>query len=207
MNILSFIATLALAITLMEGLYILLRDPRGALNRLFFLISLCLALWLLGGAFGYSSPTREGAFFWFRVSSPGFIFLHCLVLHFALRYTGVAGGAWTWLLYLPSLFFLHISFSDGLVFSDIYQSGNYWVMVPNYEALSFYLFVANYLGYYLISLALLFVHIRKTRSIRIRGQSRVIFAAVVFTIASYNIEPFLAPLLFDYMTYGQAPLY
>ena len=36
MNILSFIAAIALAITLIEGFYILLRDVKSETNRLFF---------------------------------------------------------------------------------------------------------------------------------------------------------------------------
>ena len=94
MNILSFIAVIALAITLVEGLYILLRDPRSEHNRLFLLICLSISLWLIGGAFGYSAQTAEEAFSWFKVASPGFIFMHTFVLHFTLRYTGFFRTNW-----------------------------------------------------------------------------------------------------------------
>jgi DNA-binding CsgD family transcriptional regulator len=35
----------------------------------------------------------------------------------------------------------------------------------------------------------------------------MIFAAILITITSYNAEPFLVPLFFNYLTYGQAPVY
>lgn len=207
MNCLSFFATIALAISIVEGFYILCRDFKSEANRLFFFICLSISIWLFGGAFGYSASTREDAFFWLKVTSPGFIFMHAFVLHFAIRYTDIIRSRLVYLLYLPSLIFLYISLSDHLVFSDIYRSGNYWVMVPDYRSASFYLFMFNYLSYYCMSLLLLYIKIKKTASARVRGQSRVIMAALVITIASYNLEPFLAPLLFNYNTYGQAPVY
>ena len=207
LNVLSFIAVIALTITVLEGIFILLIDRRSRDNRLFFMICVSISVWLIGGAFGYSAHTREEAFFWLRVASPGFIFMHAFVLHFTLGYTGRVSGPWTYLLYLPSCAFLYLGLFDTLVFSDIYRSGAYWVMVPDYNAPSFYLFILNYLSYYCAVLVLLVLHMRRTVSVRIRSQSRIIFVAIAVTIASYNIEPFLAPLIFDYHTYGQAPLY
>lgn len=207
MNPLSFLATIALAVSMIEGIYILSRDYKSEENRLFFLICLSISIWLFGGSIGYSAATRNEAFFWLKITSPGFIFMHAFVLHFAIRYTGFIKTLWIYLLYLPSLIFLYISISNHLVFSDIYRSGNYWVMVPDYESLTFYLFMINYLSYYFISLFLLHKQINKTDSKRIQSQSRIIFAAIIITITSYNIEPFLAPLCFNYLTYGQAPLY
>jgi DNA-binding CsgD family transcriptional regulator/PAS domain-containing protein len=207
MNILSFFATFALAVTLIEGLYILSRDYRSVSNQLFSLICISISIWLVGGAFGYSSTDRDDTFLWLKVTSLGFIFLHAFVLHFTIRYTKTTKSNWIYLLYLPSFIFVYISLTDHLVFSDIYQLGDYWVMVPDYQSTAFYLFMANYLTFYLISLALLYRAIKKTGSNRIRSQSRIIFIAIIITIASYNIEPFLVPLFFNYHTYGQAPLY
>lgn len=207
MNILSFIAATALAITLMQGFYILSRNFRSESNRLFFFICLSISIWLFGCAFGYSAHTREEAFFWLKVTSPGFIFLHPFVLHFTLRYTETVKNNLIYLIYLPSFYFLYVSITDHLVFSDIYRYGEYWLMVPDYEAPSFYLLMINYLSYYIVSLLLLYKKFKNTKSLRIRSKSRIIFAALLVTIASYNIEPFLAPIFFDYHTYGQAPLY
>jgi DNA-binding CsgD family transcriptional regulator len=207
MNILSFIASIALAITLIQGFYILFRDYRSESNRIFFFICLCISTWLFGCAFGYSAHTKEDAFFWLKVASPGFIFLHPLVLHFALRYTETVKSKLLYIIYIPSFYFLYISITGHLVFSDIYRYGEYWLMVPDYEAPSFYLLMVNYLSYYIISLILLYKNIKNTKSFRMRSKSRIIFAAIIVTIASYNIEPFLAPIFFDYHTYGQAPLY
>ena len=207
MNVLSFIASIVLAITFLQGLYILSRDFRSESNRLFFFICLCFAIWLFGCAFGYSAHTRDNAFFWLKVASPGFISLHAFVLHFTLRYTKTVKSGLIYAIYIPSLYFLYVSISDNLVFSDIFRYGQYWVMVPDYEAPSFYLLMVNYTSYYMISLLLLYKKFKNTESLRVRNKSLIIFAAIIITVASYNIEPFIAPIFFDYHTYGQAPLY
>jgi DNA-binding CsgD family transcriptional regulator len=207
MNILSFIAAVALTITLIEGLIVLSKDYKSETNRLFFLICLAISIWLFGGCFGYSALRREDAFFWLKVASPGFIFKHAFVLHFVLIYTGIVRSRIFYLIYLPSFYFLYISITDHLVFIDIYKQGKYWVMVPDYSSVTFYMLVVNYLSYYIISLVILFFFIRKTVSFRLKRQSRIIFIAIIITITSYNVEPFLAPLFFNYLTYGQAPVY
>ena len=207
MNILSFIAAIALAVTLIEGFYILLRDVKSETNRLFFLICLAISVWLFGGCFGYSAQSREDTFFWLKVASPGFIFMHTFVLHFVCRYAGKIKGGLVYVIYMPSFYFLYVSITDHLVFSDIYKSGNYWVMVPDYHSPNLYLLMLNYLGYYIISLFILYNYTKTTGSFRIRRQGRIIFAAIIVTITSYNVEPFLAPLFFNYLTYGQAPVY
>lgn len=207
MNLLSFAATLALAVSLIEGIYILAQNYRSSANRLFFFICLSIAVWLTGAVFGYSAPTEEEGFFWLRMASPGFVFMHAFILHFTLRYTGFLKNRWTYLLYLPSFCFVSISLFRNIIFSEIHRSGIYWLLEANYTSPTFLLLMVNYLLYYAVSLFLLFNHVRKTESIRIRNQSKIIFTAIVVTIASYNIEAFLAPLLFNYKTYGVAPIF
>jgi len=207
MNILSFIAAVALTITLIEGFFILLSDYKSEINRLFFLICLAISIWLFGGCFGYSALRREDTFFWLKFASPGFIFMHTFILHFTFRYTQIIKSRLLYLIYLPSFYFLYISITDHLVFSDIYKSGNYWILVPDYNSFTFYMLMVNYLSYYIISLVILYLYMKRTKSYRLRQQSRLIFIAIIITITSYNVEPFLAPLFFNYMTYGQAPIY
>ncbi len=101
MNLLSFIATIVLAVTIIEGVYILLIDYRSETNRLFFLICLSISIWLFGGVFGYSSLSKEEAFLWLKITSPGYIFMHAFVLHFVIRYTGIIKIRLIYILYLP----------------------------------------------------------------------------------------------------------
>ncbi len=207
MNILSFTATIVFTLSLAEGLYIILSDFRSVANRLFMLICLSIALWLMGALFGYSAPDRESVVFWFKFASPGFIFLHAFTLHFVCRYAGLFDNRFIFLIYLPSIAFQYIAFSDHLVFSDFYREGDSWILVPDYTCLSFYLFMASYLVYYLAALVILHLNARRSGSRRVRAQSRIMFYSILFTILSYNIEPFLVPLFFEGKTYGISPTF
>ena len=111
MNYLSFIATIVFTITLTEGIYVYLKNPESVVNRLFFCMTLCLCNWLLGAALGYSANTREEVFFFYKLSSSGFIFLHAFTLHFTLKITEVHKKNYLkkliFLAYLPSFYFLY----------------------------------------------------------------------------------------------------
>jgi hypothetical protein len=136
----------------MEGFYVLLLDSRKALNRRFFFMSLCIAIWLFGAAFAYSAATREDVVFWFRLCSFGFIFLHAFTLHFTVGYVfpdlRLRPRQAAFLLYVPSFFFLYKSCTGLIVFNDFVRLGTMWSAVPDYESRIFLLLVVNYLVYY-----------------------------------------------------------
>ncbi len=163
----SFFAVVFLVLTITQGVYILAIDWRSTHNQLLTLICTAIAIWLFAAAFGYSANNREDAMFWLTLTSPGYIFLHAIVLHFTLRYTGTARNSWPLLLYLPSIIFLYISFTDGIVFTGVSRAGKYWVLHTDYGNPTFHLLVVNYLSYYIIALILLYRHMQRSTSMRI----------------------------------------
>lgn len=197
---------MALTLALVQGGYILSRDISSVANRLFFMISLAMALWLFGAVFGYSSATAEEGLFWMKVASPGFIFLHAFVLHFVARLSGLRSRL-IYLVYIPSFILLYWGVTSDLVFSEAVRHGDYWVLQANLGYRPFQILMTQYLIYYLIALVLLWRLMKNSKRNRVRKQSRILIAAIVVTIASYNIEPFLAPLISDYRTYGVAPIF
>lgn len=207
MNLISFSAAIVMTITLTQGFFVLYTDYKSEINRLFFILCCAISIWLLGGCFGYSSPTRDEAFFWERFASLGYIPLQALGLHFISRYTGAIRSRLIYLLYLPSLVFIYSSLTGYFVFKDIYRSGKYWVLVPGYYSFLSCMFLALCVISYTVSLVMLYFYAVRTGSIRIRKQSRLIFAGVFIIIILYAAETFLAPAFLDYKTYGQAPVY
>lgn len=63
--------------------------PKAKLNKLFLGINLCLAIWSFGYAFFYSANDTGSAWFWLRISSPGWIFLPVFLLLFGLEIAGI----------------------------------------------------------------------------------------------------------------------
>lgn len=211
MGLISFLAAAVLTLALIEGIYILRQNPRRAPNRLFFGMALCITLWLFGVGLGYGSATSEEARFWFRVASPGFIFLHCSTLHFTLAYTGrLEHRAWrlaAWLSYMPSIAFQYIAWTGVLVFRSFSQSGGFWIGEPDFGSLSFTLLMIQYLSYYALSIGLLVHDALNSSRRRDRRQLLLIASGIGISVLFFNIEPFLLPLVSPYRTILVSPLF
>lgn len=86
------------------GVYGYTLYKRGRINRIFLAISFCLAIWAFGYGFFYSASSMEKAWFWFRVSAAGWIFMPALLLMFGMEAAGllkkqpgwVIGLLWIW---------------------------------------------------------------------------------------------------------------
>ncbi len=79
-----FLSSIAFAISLFLGVYVLMKNPRAAINRLFFLITLLLLPWCIGAIFINTSPDKEVAFCWFRILSLGWGFVDLMLLNLIL---------------------------------------------------------------------------------------------------------------------------
>jgi DNA-binding CsgD family transcriptional regulator/PAS domain-containing protein len=211
MGWISFLAAVVLTLTLVEGVYILRQNTRRISNRLFFCMAASIAVWLLGAGLGYGSATVGEARTWFRISSPGFIFLHCCTFHFVLAYTGrLSSRAWrlaAWLSYLPSLVFQYIAWTGILVFRGFSQTGSLWIGEPDFGSLSFSLLMLQYLSYYALSIALLVHDALRSRRRRDRNQFLLIASGIGMSVLFFNIEPFLLPLISPYRTILVSPLF
>ena len=211
MGLISFLAATVLTLALVEGVYILRQNPRGTPNRLFFCMAVCIALWLLGAGLGYGSATEEQARSWFRVSSPGFIFLHCCTLHFVLAFTGrLASRAWrltALLSYLPSIVFQYIAWTGILVIRSFSPSGNFWIGEPDFGSISFTLLMIQYLSYYALSISLLVRDALRSSRRRDRRQSLLLASGIGISVLFFNVEPFLLPLVSPYRTILVSPLF
>lgn len=69
---------------------------KAKLNKLFLGINLCLAIWSFGYAFFYSATDIHYAWFWLKISSPGWIFLPVFLLLFGLEIAGILKGMSKW---------------------------------------------------------------------------------------------------------------
>ncbi len=152
---------------------------------------------------GYSSGSVEEVFFWLKVSTPGFTFLHVFTLHFVLKLTDTSRKIPHFvclLIYVPSLFFTWYGFTHPFVFNDFMLTNGYWIGIPMLGSPVFLFFMLQYLAYYIVSAVLLFVWIRKNTSVRIKRQGIVMMFSILSTILIYNVEPFVLPLFTGYKT-------
>ena len=196
------------------GFYALRLHSKGALNRLFFAITLCLMFWALGASVVAVAPDEAAAALWTRIAAIGFVSVYGVILHFSLLLTGhtkLLGRKWFLpLLYLPVAVCLY-----ALVFSPRITEAAYhfrytssgWVRTTG--ATPFDALLHVYLAASMIVSVILFLRWRRVSSQpEIRRQANVLtatFAAAVCLTAltgilnryaSFPPFPHRSPLLF-----------
>src|SRR4030042_6836573 len=110
-NVYSLISLLVSEFYLMLAVYILFRNPKGAANRLYFLVGASMALWGIGEGMQRASLDPVTATFWVRyVIGIGSAFQPVFLLHFWLVFSGqiakIKKKIILPILYIPSIIFL-----------------------------------------------------------------------------------------------------
>lgn len=109
-HLLSLCSIVVSALYVYLGGYILRSNHRERLNQIFSLICLSFFFWSFAYTFLPGAPTKEQAWFWFKVSSVGWTVSPSLLLHFLILLSG--RKRWLerrWVLpviYLPGFYFL-----------------------------------------------------------------------------------------------------
>src|SRR4030043_1360405 len=110
-NIYSLLSLLVSELYLMLAVYIFFRNPKGAANRLYFLVGASMALWGIGEGMQRASTDPATAIFWSTyVIGIGSAFQPVFLLHFWLSFSGQISKIKKKLiipiLYIPSMIFL-----------------------------------------------------------------------------------------------------
>lgn len=165
------------------GLYAFRLRPKGALNQLFFAITLCLMFWALGFSVVVVAPSESAAALWTKIAAVGCVGIYGAMLHFSLLLTGHAkllGSKWfPPLLYLPAAAYLYaFVFSPGVagaVYHFRYTSAG-WVRstgLTAYDAL-FHVYCAASM---VASMALFLRWKRSDGKPEVRRQANLLIAA------------------------------
>jgi len=109
------------------GVFVLLNDTKGVLNRIFFFLCFVSTVWLSSYSLAYSNVDHERALVWFKIGYVGVIFIAPIVFNYVVRFLGFKkllkfvylgyflGLAWVLILFRSSLFITTVNaFSWGL---------------------------------------------------------------------------------------------
>ncbi len=122
MNILTYLTAAASVIYLGMGFYVWFVDKKSPVNRVFLFTCLSFFIWSFAYGFFYLAPDKADAWFWYRISSLGWISFSSLILHFFLLMTNRnkmlrSPLLYLWLYLLP-LLFIYRSFTGVLISVD-----------------------------------------------------------------------------------------
>jgi len=188
------------------GLYILFRDVRSPVNRLFFFMSLCMSLWFLPSIYLYSTTDHTVAIECIRYASVGIMLFVPAVLHFSLLVSREKGLLMYYLLYLPFIIIALINIFEPVFFSRIYMADGYWHFIPNFESFTHKIYSFLALGYVLYAILILFRSHSQTKSNRKKRQLLIIVTSLLMWVVIITSEEILLPAFITDFTFGLAPI-
>ncbi len=125
MNFFALAPVLATVVSLILGVFVLTRNPRNLLNRIFFLFTITLVIWNFGIFLMFAAETKEAALITARALHVGVIFCPYLFLHTAFLVLRIKIKRLYYFLYiLPTIFFF-TNFTD-LFIRDVNRLPYFW---------------------------------------------------------------------------------
>ena len=110
-TIFSILFFMGALVSLSMGVYIFRLNPKFWTNRVYFLVSLSLAIWSFSFAIANCSNDIAYVLLWRRISALGWSTVFSFTLHFLLLMSnndkGIKSSKWLALLYIPSVVLIY----------------------------------------------------------------------------------------------------
>jgi len=87
MNVFALLSFISFILFLQAGVYVLFKDSRSLLNRVFILLSFLFALYALSYNLFFNAESLDEVYFYDRMASPGWIFFPVVSVWFAILLT------------------------------------------------------------------------------------------------------------------------
>ena len=184
MKIFIFICIITFISFLYFGVYILKKDYKNTLNRLFFLICLCLSLFTIFPSIAASSENKETVFFWFKTAMPFIILFMSLNTHFLLKLTGTNIKNWIISLsYLPAIILIILTITSTTLYTDCFLYEGNWKFIITPDSFGF-IFYSIFTFINTAAVIYLLANWRKkTKLQKIKKQARLIL--IVYCILAF----------------------
>ncbi len=209
MNIISLLANIAFVVYLYLGLHVLMVNKKSAVNRIFFLVCLAMALWTLSAVFAFSSGMKSEFLFWFRLGSLPNIIFYPMTIHFCLALTRLIAlkplvyAA----IYLPVIPIYYHSFTGYILFKDFVKAGNYWEFLPDYGSFWLIYIAAYYFICMTAGAVCFFIWSKRAATNKERSQGSIIFISMIISIVIVTIDEIFLSKLEWYKTKGLSPIF
>ncbi|HET6516485.1 MAG TPA: PAS domain-containing protein [Thermodesulfovibrionales bacterium] len=199
MNILSLFASFAFIVYSYLGIYTLRLDQKSPLSRTFSYLCLCFAVWAFAYTFLYSAPDKETAWFWYKISAPGWCLFPGVALHFFLFLTEhqeILRKWWSYvMLYLPGFVFTYQALTGVFLVEDFIYRGLGWCEVAPANQASLLLYALYYTVFILTGLVLTLQWGKRSKTAGKKKQARVIFVTAFPVLITTAITDSLLPAL------------
>ncbi|MEE9224378.1 MAG: histidine kinase N-terminal 7TM domain-containing protein, partial [Thermoplasmata archaeon] len=198
-NLFAYLPLAAFFINVILGCYVLYRNHRSELNITYSLFVFALAIWALSDYLVLSSPTLNTALTWNSLGTVGSALMPAFLLRFILCFTKrrIPTGTSSeipvhMLMYVPGIFFILVGMSTNLIVERMGESWMGYAPVPGpmYSVFSMYATL-----YVIVSLAISFDFLMKSRSKEDRVQTKLIVIAIIIPAVGGFLMQVLPPFL------------
>ena len=197
-HLLSLSSALVAGLNLLLGAYILRRNSRERLNQVFFLISLCFAVWSFAFAFWPSAPTKDQAWFWFRFSAVGWTVTPSLLLHFLILLSRQERLLCRWwscaVIYLPGVYYFVQALYGRMGVVDFVQTPYGWSDVYEPLTLSFVGYLIYLSSYIAVGMLAVFVWGLRTERMAERRQSQILLITGLPVLVAVALSGIFLPM-------------
>ncbi len=186
MNIIFMFLSLSSFICIAIGIFILYKDRKSPLNRIFFAFNISIAIYAIGLAFMIVAPDKNHCVVWTKIFSIGAYSFASLALHFFLIYTEKNKLLKKWwiyiVIYLPFIVFLYPQIACNIFIEDYIHTQYGWVVINRTDSMIYILFNLQYLLYCGIGMFLMHLRLKNETSSRKRKQIKIIMISASSTI-------------------------
>jgi len=145
MNVFALLSFISFILFLQAGVYVLFKDSRPMVNRVFILLSFLFALYALSYNLFFSAENLEQVYFYDRIASPGWIFFPIVSVWFAILLTKNKSNLIRFIFYLfllPTAFFsFYIALTDLEAVKLFYYQNENWFYTPYDHTIAYMLFI------------------------------------------------------------------
>ncbi len=210
MNLFSLLSFISFILFLQAGVYVLFKNSRPLLNRVFVLLSFLFALYALSYNLFFNAETLEEVYLYDRIASPGWVFFPIISVWFSILITNNKSYVVRLICYLfllpIALFSFYIALTDLESVKLFYYQNENWFYTPYDHTLAYMLFIAYLTVSVLVMYFVLIGWYYSADSNRQKMQAKIMLAALsVFFVISFltnlvlpviqlDILPALAPI-------------
>ena len=181
------------------GFYAISREPKSALNRIFFALTMSLAIWI-GAYFCVFTMniSAQWIWFWFKVSSLGWISLAPFCLHFGLALTGKDHRMQKWmiaLLYVPAV--VEIILINTVILPAQTFNTSSFTMIGFISPQQSWFWIIHSFYYFLYSITMFIMVVKwgnHSSSLREKRLARIIVVSGLAVLCSAILDSLILPL-------------